>query len=154
LTEEAKQVALGAVAGSVQREEAVTPTEEAQLLGQVYYLLKDDKVIDFIEQKKPEYAVLMTALSHLNRTSNTVEKNARLWKLRLKRAIDLVLMTKPEDDITLGEVAFLDSLYIYGSCAIEDAVNGWRGRLATERIRTYRVETGEKKSKAWWWPFR
>jgi hypothetical protein len=86
----------------------------------------------------------------LNRTSNLSSIEAEVLKRRIKLAADIILFTKKEADISLEEVAFIKSLLVYASCAMQDAIGGWRGRLVTERIRTYRVETPTERKKGFW----
>ena len=135
--------------GQEEREEGVLPAEQAYLLSQIYYLLKDDLVLNEIVNDK-DYRKLLPGLSHLNRTSNTDKRSAKLGKLRLKRAIDLILMTKDEADITCGEAVKVDALLTFIDAANDDRVSGWRGKLTTERIRTYKVESGSGGKKRKW----
>jgi len=143
-----KQFVEAALAGGVEHSE-VTPTEEAAILGQTFYLLKDDD-LKLCFKRFPEYSLLLPALSHLNRTSNLSSIEAEVLKRRIKLAADIILFTKKEADISLEEVAFIKSLLVYASCAMQDAIGGWRGRLVTERIRTYRVETPTERKKGFW----
>jgi len=146
------EVAEELISQAMSQEEAGQPSQEEVILGQLEHLLRDEDVLRQICEDKPEYRNLLAALSHLNRTSNTNSKIADLWRRYFKRAVDLVLMTKNEEDISLGEVAFLDSLYIFAMCASEDAVSGWRGRLVTEIRRIFRVERGQSTSRRrWFW---
>lgn len=141
----------GALTGGVEREEAasVGMPDEIAMLGQVHYLLKDEDVAKLLTERK-EYRVLIPALSHLNRTSSLSAFEANIIKRRIKLAADIVLFTKKHKNINLEEVAFLQSLLVYASASANDAINGWRGRLITERTRTYRVETPTQEKKGFW----
>ena len=146
------EIVEGMVSQAMSQGDEGPSSEEEIVTKPVDQLLRDENVLRQICEDKPEYKALLAALSHLNRTSNTDSKTADLWRRYFKRAVDLVLMTKKEEDIDLGEVAFLDSLYIFAMCASEDAVSGWRGRLVTEIRRIFRVERGQSASKRrWFW---
>jgi hypothetical protein len=127
----------------------ITPEEAALVLGQSSYLLLDDGVFRSFKAF-PEYILLLPALSHLNRTSNLSFTEAEVLKRRIKLIADIILFTKNEADIDLKEVAFIKSLLVYASCVMQDAVGGWRGKLLTERISTYRVETPTERRKGFW----
>ena len=132
-------------------EGVVTPEEQAMILGQVYYLIKDEDVLNMIKQDK-HLCKLLPAFSHLLRTSFIDNKTAHLMKLRLKRAFDLLLLEMDEDEIDLEGLAKIDALLNYAYAAIEDAKGGWRGKLVTERVKIFKIERGEKKKRRWW-PF-
>lgn len=129
------------------------PSLEEQVLAHGRDLMRDDDVIKLITQKKKEYRVLIPGISHMNRTSNTDPKTARLCKLYLKRAMDLVLLTKDEKDMNFGEFAFIDAMNVFCTCAMSDMVSGWRGRLVTEVKRILRVVRGEESSGGRRWKF-
>jgi hypothetical protein len=127
-------------------EGGVTPDEFAMMLAAAHYLYKDDDVIK-IMKNDPELKPLLIALSHLIRTSRiNSEKVIREMKLRWKRACRLKLLVLG-DSSDVKSMAVFDALVNFGYSVIEDARGGWRGRLVTERIRTYKVEEGERKRK-------
>lgn len=114
-------------------------------MGQIYYLVKDEEIQKQLRDN-PKMAVLMPALSHLLRTSNFTDKLViKEMKLRWRRAcrIQLMVMNSPD----LVSQASFDAWVNFGYGAIEDAVEGWRGRLVTERIKTYKVETSRPQRK-------
>lgn len=115
-----------------------------QYMGQIYYLVKDEEVMEQI-RSDPALKVLLPALSHLLRTSHFSDKIViKEMKLRWRRAcrIQLMVMNSPK----LINQAKFDAWVNYGYAAIEDAVDGWRGKLVTERIKTYKIEgTPQKK---------
>lgn len=116
--------------------------EQAAMLGQVYYLLKDDEV-SAILRGSPDLVCLIPFFSHLSRTSNLDKKTVEMLKLRLKMALRLVLLCQREPNLV--NVALYNALLAYGYAALEDGIQGWRGRLCTEKIKTYKVETQAQK---------
>jgi len=133
---------LARVAAS-QEMQQVTTEDYYQYMGQIYYLIKDEEVQQILRDD-PNLKVLMPALSHLVRTSNFTDKNViKEMKLRWRRAcrIQLMVMQSPN----LVSQAKFDALINFGYAAIEDARDGWRGRLVTERIKTYKIESVGQK---------
>lgn len=117
----------------------VTQQDYYQYMGQIYYLVKDEETQQQMRQNvnlKP----LIPAVSPLVRTSNVTDKNQKeRMKIRWRRGlrIQLMVMNSPN----LMSQAQFDSWTNYGDAAYEDMDSGWRGRLVTERIKTYKVET-------------
>jgi hypothetical protein len=133
------------VAGEAMKQ--VTTEDYYQYMGQIYYLVKDEET-QTILRTDPNMKVLMPALSHLLRTSNFTDKLVvKEMKLRWRRAcrIQLMVMNSPN----LVSQAKFDCWCNFGYAAIEDAVEGWRGRLVTERIKTYKVESTTPQRKKW-----
>lgn len=129
---------LGRVVQS-QEMQQVTQEDYYQYMGQIYYLVKDEETQALIRDD-PSLKVLLPALSHLVRTSNFTNKTEiKAMKLRWRRAcrVQLMLMNSPN----LVSQAKFDVWVNFGYAAIEDAVEGWRGRLVTERIKTYKIES-------------
>lgn len=125
----------------------VTMEDYYQYMGQIYYLVKDEETQALLRDD-PDLKELMPALSHLLRTSNFTDKNVvKEMKLRWRRACRIQLMVKKTP--RLVSQAKFDAWVNFGYAAIEDAVDGWRGRLVTERIKTYKIETGSQP-KSWW----
>ena len=125
------------VAGEAMKQ--VTTEDYYQYMGQIYYLVKDEEVQQLL-RADPNMKELMPALSHLLRTSNITDKLViKELKLRWRRAcrIQIMVMNSPN----LVSQAKFDAWVNFGIAAIEDAVEGWRGRLVTERIKTYKVES-------------
>jgi len=123
----------------------VTTEDYYQYMGQIYYLVKDEEVQQLLRDD-PNMKVLLPALSHLLRTSNITDKKTILrMKLRWRRAcrIQLMVMNSPN----LISQAKFDAWVNFGVAAIEDTIEGWRGRLVTERIKTYKVETSSPQRK-------
>ena len=128
---------LGRVVQS-QEMQQVTQEDYYQYMGQIYYLVKDEEVLSQIRDD-PNLKVLMPALSHLVRTSNFTNKTEiKAMKLRWRRACRVQLMVMNSPDL-ISQAKF-DVWTNFGFAAIEDAVEGWRGRLVTERIKTYKIE--------------
>lgn len=128
------------VLDSVVRSGEMQPSQDemASMLGQVYYLLKDDETFQLLRED-PDMKNLMPMLSHLLRTSNLDKKTIEIAKLRWRIACRLVLLCQKE--AVLVNVAKFNAWLVFGYAAIEDAKEGWRGRLVTEKIKTYKVET-------------
>lgn len=127
-------------AGELQQ---VSTEDYYQYMGQIYYLVKDEEVMQQLRED-PKMKVLLPALSHLIRTSNFTDKRVIMeMKLRWRRScrIQLMLCQSPN----LVSQARFDAWVNYGYAVIEDAVEGWRGRLVTERIKTYKIEGGTQK---------
>jgi hypothetical protein len=125
--------------------ESMQPTTQDdwyQFMGQIYYLVKDDETFQELRDDS-DLKVLMPTLSHLLRTSNLDKKTIKEMKLRWRRAVRLQLLCKKNP--TLVSQAKFDAWVNFGYAAIEDAKEGWRGRLVTERIKTYKIEMGSKR---------
>lgn len=119
--------------------ETVSPTEFQQMLGQIYFFLKDDIVDDQIKKDK-RLTALYPTLSPLIRTSRQDDQRARAQaKLRLKRALRFALFVAPEET-TFKDMALFDALTNFGYSAIDDQKNGWRGKLAAERVKVTKIE--------------
>lgn len=124
----------------------ITPDDFAVMLGQVHYLFKDDDVIKFLTEH-PRLKKLLIGLSHMIRTSRldnkrVIEEMKLRWKIALR--LEILILNKEKDT---KSVALFQLLVNYGYAAIEDARNGWRGKLVTEKIKTYRFEGAAKKKK-------
>ena len=123
----------------------VTQKDYYQYMGQIYYLVKDEKVQQLLRED-PNMRVLMPALSHLLRTTNITDKNELLrMKLRWRRSVRLQLMVMNSPDLV--SQAKFDAWVNFGIAAVEDTNAGWRGRLVTERIKTYKIETSTPQRK-------
>jgi hypothetical protein len=109
---------------------------------QVYYLVKDEQVITLM-QKDSLLAPLLPMISHLNRTSNMGKTEIEICKLRSTIALRLQLLVKEKP--TLVSLGKFYAWRNYMSGVYEDTREGWRGRLSTEKIKTYRIESGERK---------
>jgi len=124
----------------------VMPDEFAIIMGQVHYLFKDDDVIDLIKEN-PALKRLIPALSHMIRTSRIDDPRTQMeMKLRWRRALRLQMLVLGEE-ANMRSMAAFDALCNFGYAVIEDARNGWRGRLVTERIKTYKFEGTPPKRK-------
>ncbi len=117
----------------------VSPDETSEMLGQLYYLLKDEQALSMLLGDE-HLRHLLPSVSHLSRTSIADDKSIMLAKLHFRRALRLAIAKK---GTTLQNLSAFDSWLNYGYAAIDDRNKGWRGRLATERIKTYKFERGE-----------
>lgn len=123
----------------------VTQQDYYQYMGQIYYLVKDEETQQLL-RNDPNMKVLMPALSHLLRTTNITDKVQLLkMKIRWRRAVRLQLMVMNSPKL-ISQAKF-DAWVNFGEAAIEDTNAGWRGRLVTERIKTYKVETSSPQRK-------
>lgn len=111
-------------------------------LGQSYHLTKDEQTFNQILQD-PDLAVLLPTISHLLRTSNLEKITVKEMKLRINRSLRIQLMVKKSP--TLVSQAKFDSMVNFCYAAVEDTLNGWRGRLITERIKIHKLEAGTQK---------
>jgi len=130
--------------GATEAAGQVSPTEFQSMMGQIYYFVKDDvaeKLIWDDERLKP----LLIGLSHLIRTSRLDNENKIAeMKLRWKRAVRLQLMVLNKER-KMSDMALFDVLVNFGYTVIEDQKQGWRGKLAAERVKTYKIEGGTQK---------
>ncbi|MEM4454425.1 MAG: hypothetical protein QXL98_01400 [Thermofilaceae archaeon] len=132
-------------------ERTPAPTEETVILGRLHYMLEDPHVYELIDKEYPDYKPLKLVLSSLSRTSYLDPVEANIVKYRAYTAIDIILLSKPRDKISIKERAFVECLKAHIIAAVNDAVNGWRGRLVTEQAKTLRVVSAEKKEGSRWW---
>ena len=130
---------VGATEGALSQEDLV------EKLAQVYYLLKDTDVLNILkaDEEKDRLRKLIPALSHLVRTTNiTNEKTITEMKIRWRIAVRRVIFIDTENPGTMAEY---HSWLNFGYAVIEDTRKGWRGKLATERIRTFKIEGAAQK---------
>jgi hypothetical protein len=120
-----------------------SPDEQAQVLGHAYYLLKDEQTMALL-LGDPQLTILLPALSHLVRTSRKDKHGIELAKLHWRRALRIQLLVKQRP--ALVNVARYDSWLIFGYTALDDTLEGWRGKLITERIKTYKIENAQTKT--------
>ncbi len=121
----------------------VTPDDWASFMGQVYFLIKDDELQAQLRDD-PDMKVLMPVLSSLVRTGNLTKKTIAMSKLRWRIACRMQLLCSKEPEV--ANISKFYSWLTHGEAALEDALQGWRGRLVTERIKTYRIE-GERRKR-------
>jgi hypothetical protein len=137
---------LGRIVSS-QEMQQVTTEDYYQYMGQIYYLVKDEEVFALM-RSDPDLKELLPALSHLLRTSNITDKNViKAMMLRWRRACRIQLLVNKTPQLV--SQAKFDAWLNFGYAAIQDAIEGWRGRLVTERIKTYKIETGKTKKSIW-----
>lgn len=141
-----EQVAGAAVAAREQAGQGgVTPDEFSMMLAAAHYLYRDDNVDRMIfgdgqNRCDERLKKLAPALSHLIRTSRIVnEKDLRLMKLRWRLSVRLTLLVEAERKNVASYAEFY-AWVNFGEAVIDDTFEGWRGRLVTERIRTYKIE--------------
>lgn len=149
LSPEAQQALVEVLRGS--EAGGVSPTEFQQMLGQVYYFLKDDVIERLFIGKDGDERLksLLPGISHLIRTSRQDDDRIRAqMKLRWKRALRLQLLVLPEE-VKMSDLALFDTLVNFGYSAIDDQKMGWRGKLAAERVKTYKIEGATSKRKSW-----
>ena len=122
----------------------VSPDEFSRIMGQIHYFLTDD-IVTKLAYNDSRVKKLLPVLSHLVRTSRCHnEKRLYEMKLRWRIACRLELLILPENPASMGE---FHSWLTYGYTVFEDMREGWRGKLAAERVRTYKIETGGPKQR-------
>lgn len=111
-------------------------------LGQSYHLTKDEQTFKQI-LGDPDLAPLLPTISHLLRTSNLEKITVKEMKLRVRRALRIQLLVNKKP--SLVSQAKFDAMVNFCFAAIEDTIDGWRGRLITERIKIHKLESGTMK---------
>lgn len=119
--------------------ETVSPTEMQQLMGQIYSFLYDDEVNDIIRHDK-RLRALYPAVSPLVRTGRQDNSTERaMAKLKFKRALRFAFFIAPEET-SFEDMVMFDTFNIFGYSAIDDQNQGWRGKLAAERVKVTKIE--------------
>jgi hypothetical protein len=114
-----------------------------QQMGQSYYIVKDEEIQQQLREDS-DLKVLMPELSHLSRTSNVTSKDAiEEMKVNWRMACRLQIMVKKTPNLQ-SQAKFLSWLD-FGYTAIYDREYGWRGKLLTERIKTYKIENSPQR---------
>jgi hypothetical protein len=127
-------------AGNIQ-----SPEELQKELAQSYHLQYDDMTLSQIDED-PQLRYLLPALSPLNRTSKIPNKRlAEMARLDMEYVLLLHQFSLNEADLDLHGWAKLESLRIFGLSSVNDQVDGYRGKLVTEKIKEVRVGVVEKK---------
>jgi len=109
-----------------------------QYMGQIYYLVKDEETQKMLRED-PDMKVAIPALSHLVRTSNITDpKLIREMDIRARRICRLQLMVNKTPN--LQSQAKFDAWLIHFYASNHDCEHGWRGKLVTERIKTFKIE--------------
>ena len=111
-------------------------------LGQAYFLVSDPEVVAMLKAD-PDLTVLMPALSSMVRTSNLTPKTVAILKVRWRMACKMQLLSKKSAELV--DVTKYQIWLMHGYAALEDALHGWRGRLVTEKVRSYKIEGDSKK---------
>lgn len=151
-TSEADQeAARSAAIASEQAGGGMTDDEFMKLTGQYHFLYKDSDVMDVLKKEGNEHLLpLIFTLSHMLRTSRITDKKVKeILKLRWHLTVRLQLRRGPRED-RLASMAMFYSLCNFGDAAIEDAWQGWRGKLLTERRRAYSFESQQPQKKSFW----
>jgi hypothetical protein len=129
----------------------VTPEDWQKLLGELHEITHDDEIIKILK-KYPELEPLIIGISHMIRTSNLDDKTIKQMKIRWRIAIRLQLkdFANSHSEDGVNTVALFQLLTNYGYAAIEDARNGHRARMLTERIKILKFENTKKpRNKLW-----
>jgi len=129
------------LAGEVMQQ--FSPEEFFQTQYATYSLLKDEITNEQL-LNDPDAKNLIPALSHLVRTTNIEDKTAiaylmLTWEIACRLTF---LVNKPPN---LVNRAKYEAWNMFGRAVIHDAEHGWRGKLVTERIKIFKLETEEKK---------
>lgn len=122
----------------------VAPQEFARMMAEAQYLIKDPDVMKEAKKDK-RIKKLIASLSTMIRTTFITDKNTlKIMKARWRVACRLELLILPEEPASYGE---FQSWLNFGEAVMDDAFNGWRGKLLAEKIRTYRIERSSAKRK-------
>jgi hypothetical protein len=114
-------------------------------LAQSYYLQVDDMTQKQIFDD-PELRYLQPAFSHLNRTSRIPDKRlAEMARLDNEYILLLHEFGLMEASVDLHGWSKLEALRIYGQALVNDQLEGYRGKLVTEKIKEVRVRLEQKK---------
>lgn len=141
-----EQIAGGAIIAREQISSGAEPSERQAMLTQTYILAIDDE-IERLAEKDTRVKKLLPALSHLVRTSRMVDdKEIKRMKLRWELACRMTFLVTPQRSKVADYPEFLSWLN-FGLSAINDQFQGWRGKLVTEQIRTYRIEKADKEQR-------
>lgn len=140
-----ERIGAAAIVAQEQGSQGVTPDEFSTMLAQAHELFHDDQITQLILSNPERAAKLLPALSHMLRTTRITDRTTiEIMKLRWELTCRLTFLVSDEE----GKVATSAEYYSwlnYGYAAIEDTWEGWRGKLVTERIRTYRIEGQAKQ---------
>ena len=120
--------------------------QQINSLGETYFLMEDQNVLQLVLQNKPE---LFPVISRLNSTSKIEDRRDReLLELYLE---DMILHEEMnlDQDADPSQLQFLKALRYYGIFRILDAMKGYRGELVTEVRERTLIETAERKKKGW-----
>lgn len=128
-----------------------TNDEMLSQLQQSYYLQIDDMTLQQY-MSDPQLKYLQPAFSHLNRTSKipetkTLHNLAAMARLDIEYILLLHELNMPEDEMELVGWAKLEALRIFGLSSVNDQIDGYRGKLVTEKIKTIKVELAGQKKK-------
>lgn len=118
-----------------------------QEIGSSRFLLIDDEV-DYLIMQDRELRPLKPSLSHLIRTGNLDKRTIQISKLRFEVAARMQLLCKKKPNLV--SLALFNSIMNYGMALYEDPKRGWRGRLMTEKIRTFRIDAIQQRRKSFW----
>jgi hypothetical protein len=114
-------------------------------LAQSYYLQVDNLTLELIKSD-PQLSYLVPAFSHLNRTSKIPDKRlAEMARLDIEYILLLHELNASEDELELSGWAKLEALRIFGLSSVNDQLEGYRGKLVTEKIKEVRVRLEQKK---------
>jgi len=115
-------------------------------------LMEDEKVLEIVEGDD-DLRDLIPILSRLNRTTRISRDEYELLSLEVDLIFEMKMAAMNEDKFEMKHWAKLQALRFYIQMALRDAVDGWRGRLITERHRriSIRREEPEVKRSRWRW---
>lgn len=142
-----REAALGSLQGPT------TSLEEYQnSLGRTVYMIMDSDVTAFLAGKindkgeaEGPLADMLPAFSHMNRLTKITKHEAELLKLQYDYLVMRKRMSIPEHmyDSQLGGA--LEALRIYAANMVNDNIDGFKAKIATEQIK--RVDVGLIKKK-------
>lgn len=119
-------------------------------LGRSVYMVMDPDVQAILnnpEKTNPQLQALLPAFSHLNRTTKIGKTQAELLTLDYEYLSLIHKLNMNEDEYENVGWALLESLKIFASGIISDALDGFKARVITEQIKIIRTELQKQKKK-------
>jgi len=124
---------------SEESQPAVMTEEYINSLGRSVFMIMDPDVTRLLDdEEKP-------AFSHLNRVTNIGQKEADLQMLDYEFLSLVDKMNSNEDEYEDKGWKKSLSKRIFARSIINDAFNGWKGKIVTEQIKVIRTQIEKKK---------
>jgi len=125
-----------------------SPQEYIDLIGQRYFMIKDDKE-EKIFTRNRQLENLGPAFTSLNQLTNIDEKEAKIRRYKYKVLLLKLKGYTKVKDYASGASILISSLDIRSRNIISDAIRGWKGRILTEDSKTTRIELEKVKKRRW-----
>lgn len=127
------------------QKDASTPENDyLTMVGRMGYLLTDEHLENFLIYN-PELQPLLAVLSPVNSTTKLDARQAELKRIRVDNFFTMLKLTMSPRIYEANGMEMLDGLRLFAHDRINDAADGWKGRLTTEQTRTVvnRFEDGK-----------